>query len=147
MMTEHQPLATEDGFTWLQNDGLVKQHLEQYDVIDLLESNGGLVRVENFLPTFVAESILVHLETLKPSSSTSGEQGKKKGKKEIQSRSVTDGTEISGWTLRKDDSSHHKDTVTHEFWVCEPREGDENDMIRLVTRLIQKLLPLKRSIL
>lgn len=42
---------------WINSYPIASKWLEQYDIVDLLEQNGGLVKIPNFLPEHVAEGI------------------------------------------------------------------------------------------
>lgn len=47
---------------WLDSFEKVSAAVDRYTLLQLLEEGGGLCRIEDFLPTFVAEGILETLE-------------------------------------------------------------------------------------
>jgi len=49
---------------WINSPKHVLKWLEQYDIPALVDQNGGLVRISNFLPTHVAEGILRLIESV-----------------------------------------------------------------------------------
>lgn len=49
---------------WLDSFEKVSAAVDKYDLPQLLEEGGGICRIEDFLPTFVAEGIFETLEQL-----------------------------------------------------------------------------------
>jgi hypothetical protein len=49
---------------WLDSFEKVSAAVDKYDLLQLLEEGGGICRIEDFLPTFVAEGIFETLEQL-----------------------------------------------------------------------------------
>ena len=49
---------------WLQDEKLVREHLDRIDLFDRLEKSDGLVRIENFLPLHVAEDALKWIKSI-----------------------------------------------------------------------------------
>jgi hypothetical protein len=47
---------------WLDSFEKVSAAVDRHDLLQLLEEGGGICKIENFLPTFVAEDIMEALE-------------------------------------------------------------------------------------
>lgn len=48
--------------TWLESFDTVSAAVQKHDLVQLLEAGGGITKIKDFLPAFVAEGILETLE-------------------------------------------------------------------------------------
>ncbi|GBG25248.1 Ankyrin repeat and KH domain-containing protein 1 [Hondaea fermentalgiana] len=92
-------------------------HLSKIDLVEKLEHAGGLVRIENFLPSAAAEAALHILETLPESR----------------------------WEVRRDADDTQRNATAHRFYVASAR--GRKDPLALVRRAVQNLLPEKKAVI
>mmetsp|Transcript_15660 Transcript_15660/g.27321 ORF Transcript_15660/g.27321 Transcript_15660/m.27321 type:complete len:242 (-) Transcript_15660:1709-2434(-) len=108
---------SDQALSWLGNVGAVESFMSRYDVVDLMEKSDGLVRIDDFLPDFVAEYALTMIKDLPEER----------------------------WSVRKDADDAKKNTTQHRFYVATP-DTAKGDPLNLLTNVIKTLLPEKRSV-
>lgn len=102
------------GMAWLRDEEAVKKHIEGFDLIEILNSSGGLSRIENFLPPEAAEAALHILQSLPESR----------------------------WSIRRDDNDAKRNATAHRFYVAGVKNKD--DPLFFLHRAVQGLLPEKK---
>jgi hypothetical protein len=50
---------------WLEDPDKVLRHMEKYNLHKMIEKNDGIVKISNFLPTWVADGALNMIENIK----------------------------------------------------------------------------------
>jgi len=102
---------------WLQNEVQVQHSIERYDIVDMLNNSDGLVEIPDFFPLSVAEAIHTELLSLHEDR----------------------------WSVREDNDNEVQNTTQHHFLVASPNDI-KNDLLTLAIRVVQMLLPEKRSV-
>mmetsp|Transcript_523 Transcript_523/g.969 ORF Transcript_523/g.969 Transcript_523/m.969 type:complete len:332 (-) Transcript_523:64-1059(-) len=105
------------GLKWLASPAVRGKHLAKFDLIELLEKNDGLVRINNFLPAEAAEAAY----------------------------SIVNGLGKERWEVRKNVDNAKRNTTQHKFHIAAPADT-KGDPLNLLTDLISSLLPEKRSV-
>ncbi|KAK3238521.1 hypothetical protein CYMTET_51474 [Cymbomonas tetramitiformis] len=97
---------------WIESNEKINMWLGQYDIVTLLNENNGLVKIENFLPDFVAEGALKAVESIPEEE----------------------------WEITEANHTYEDNDIQHKFWSTEDAEAVA-DLRRVLWMLLPKKFP------
>jgi hypothetical protein len=92
---------------WIRSYSTVQKWFKKYDLQNLVDDNGGIVRIEDFLPAHVADGILSVLEQVPEKD----------------------------WNITAAREDYTNNNIDHEFWSTKSARGLD-EVLRLFTALM-----------